>query len=59
MICRYDEEFKKLKDERNAYTFADGEHFALGLLMDKDENGNIVRSELANQLKKQILRNTC
>lgn len=51
VICRYDEEFKKLKDERNAYTFADGEHFALGLLMDKDKNGNIVRSELANQLK--------
>ncbi len=51
IVCRYDEEFKKLKDERNAYTFADGEHFALGLLMHKDENGNIVRSELANQLK--------
>ncbi len=51
VVCRYDEEFKKLKDERNAYTFSDGEHFALGLLMEKDENGNIVRSELANQLK--------
>lgn len=51
VVERFDQEFRKLKDERNAYTFADGEHFALQLLMDYDENGNIVRSELANQLK--------
>lgn len=51
VVERYSDEFLKLKNERNAYTFSDIEHFALNLLMDTDENGNIVRSNIASDLQ--------
>ena len=51
VVERYDNEYRALKDERNAYTFSDVEHFALSLLIEKDENGNSKRSRLAEDLK--------
>ena len=51
MVERFSEEYLKLKNERNAYTFSDIEHFALNLLMDTDENGNIIKSAAANDLQ--------
>ena len=51
VVERYIEEYMKLKNERNAYTFSDILHFALNLLMDVDENGNIVKSNFAKDLQ--------
>ncbi len=51
VVERFSEEYLKLKNERNAYTFSDIEHFALNLLMDTDENGNIIKSAAANDLQ--------
>lgn len=51
IIKRYDDEFRKLKDEKNSYTFADIEHFALLLLSEKNENGEFVKSQLACELE--------
>lgn len=51
IIKRYDEEYRKLKDEKNSYTFSDIEHFALSLLAEKNENGELFKSQLANELE--------
>ena len=45
-----DAELFTLKEERNGYSFADIEHFAIHLLADTDENGKPVKSELAVDL---------
>lgn len=41
------------KKERNAYSFSDIEHFAIKLLFDYDESGNIIKKPLAEQMSKQ------
>lgn len=51
VVARFSEEYMKRKQERNAYTFSDIEHFALDLLMDVDEDGNIVKSNAAKELE--------
>lgn len=38
------------KRERNTYSFSDIEHFAIKLLFDSDENGNIIKTQLADDL---------
>lgn len=38
------------KRERNKYSFSDIEHFAIKLLFDIDENGNIIKTNLADDL---------
>ncbi len=38
------------KRERNAYSFSDIEHFAIKLLFDVDENGTIIKTQLADDL---------
>lgn len=54
----FSREYRRLKDERNAYTFSDVEHFALELLSDTDESGALVPSAAAKELQstfKEIL----
>lgn len=51
VIERFSNELRKLKDERNAYTFSDIEHFALELLTDTDENGKWIPSDSAKELQ--------
>lgn len=41
------------KKERNAYSFSDIEHFAITLLFEMDNNDNIVKTDLAEQLSSQ------
>lgn len=41
------------KKERNGYSFSDIEHFAIKLLFDYDDKGNIVKKPLAQQMSKQ------
>lgn len=50
LVEAVDTELFALKEERNGYSFADIEHFAINLLADTDENGKPVKSELAVDL---------
>ncbi len=50
LIDRFDEELKKLKNEKNALGFSDAEQLAVKLLAEKDKDGNIVKTQLANEL---------
>lgn len=53
-LCEIVEEADKallaLKEERNGYSFSDVEHFAIDLLSHTKENGEVVKSELAEDL---------
>lgn len=51
VVSAFDEEYLALKHERNGYTFSDIEHFAIGLLVSKNENGGVVKSQLAKDLE--------
>ena len=51
-ILKFDEEFKKRKKDKNLIDFNDIEHYALKILVKKDENGNPVETSIA-QLYKQ------
>lgn len=42
------------KRERNKYSFSDIEHFAIKLLFDIDENGNIIKTNLADDLSSEF-----
>lgn len=46
-----DNELLAMKAERNGYSFSDIEHFAIQLLVDYDENGNIIKSKIASDLQ--------
>ena len=56
-LCRVvgelDRELTALKEERNGYSFADIEHFAISLLC-KNENSAVVPSDLALELQKSF-----
>lgn len=47
----FDKEYLSLKHERNGYTFSDVEHFAINLLTSIDENGEVIKSQLAKDLE--------
>lgn len=47
IVKKYYLKMKEYKDEKNAYTFSDIEHFAIELLFYLDDNDNIVRTQLA------------
>ncbi|MDE5671575.1 MAG: helicase-exonuclease AddAB subunit AddA [Eubacterium sp.] len=51
VIKAYDAELLAVKHERNGYSFSDIEHFAINLLTDVDENGNVAKSGLAEDLQ--------
>ncbi len=51
VVESFSAEFRRLKDERNAYTFSDIEHFAFDLLTETDENGKTIPSQTARELQ--------
>ncbi len=51
VVSLFNEEYLLEKHERNGYTFSDVEHFAINLLVSNDEKGNVVKSQLANDLE--------
>ena len=51
IIIEFEKEFSKRKREKNIVDFNDIEHFALEILLKKDENGKIVPSEVANRYR--------
>ncbi len=50
----FDSEYKRLKSERNLVDFNDIEHLALNLLIEFDENGNNVLTEIAQNQKEKF-----
>ncbi len=50
VICEFDKKLYEYKLEKNVLSFDDGERMALSLLGEYDENGNIVKTPLAQEL---------
>ncbi len=53
-VKRYGEILGEIKREENAYYYDDILHFAIGLLLKKDEEGNIVKTEIAKELSSRF-----
>ena len=49
LIIEFDKQFSKKKREKNILDFSDIEHFALSILVKKDEQGNLVKTEVAEK----------
>ena len=54
VIFAFDEEFMKKKKERNIIDLNDIEHYALKILVKKDENGNYVGTEVAKKYREKF-----
>lgn len=52
IVKEIDDEIYAMKEEKNVLTFSDAERVSVKLLCRKDENGNIVKTELAESLSK-------
>lgn len=50
MVRCFDEELRRLKNEKNALSFSDAEQLAIALLAEKDSEGNILKTKLAEEL---------
>ena len=50
LVRCFDAELRSLKNEKNALGFSDAEQFAVTLLADKDDQGNIYKTKLAEEL---------
>ena len=51
VIFEFDKEFKSRKRDRNIIDFNDIEHYALKILVKKDENGNYVGTDVAKKYR--------
>ena len=54
VIIEFDREFKDKKRERNIIDFNDIEHYALKILVKKDENGNYVPTDVAKKYQEKF-----
>ena len=54
VIFDFDEEFMKKKRERNIIDFNDIEHYALKILVKKDENGNYSGTDVAKKYREKF-----
>lgn len=54
LIIEFSDRFKSRKKEKNVIDFNDIEHFALELLVKKDENGQIISTDIANEYKEKF-----
>jgi ATP-dependent helicase/nuclease subunit A len=55
VILKFDSEFKKRKKDKNLIDFNDIEHFALQILVKKDETGNAVPTDIAKQYQDKFV----
>ena len=55
LILDFGNEFSKKKREKNIVDFNDIEHFALNILLEKDEEGNIIPSQVAKTYQEKYL----
>lgn len=54
LVMSFDEKYSIKKRERGIVDFSDIEHFCLNILTSKDEDGNIVSSQVALEYKQQF-----
>ena len=54
LIIEFSDRFSIRKKEKNIIDFNDIEHFALKLLVKKDEKGQIINTEIANEYKEKF-----
>lgn len=54
VIFKFDEEFKNKKRDKNIIDFNDIEHFALNILVKKDENGKYIPSDVAIKYREKF-----
>ena len=54
LILEFSQKFYQRKREKNIMDFSDMEHLALKILVKKDENGNIVKSEMAKKYENKF-----
>lgn len=54
IILKFDKEFKKRKKDKNMIDFGDIEHYALKILVKKDENGNTVPTDIAKMYQEKF-----
>ncbi len=54
VIIEFDNQFKSKKREKNLIDFNDIEHYALKILVKKDENGNYVPTEVAKKYQEKF-----
>lgn len=54
LIIEFSDRFKYRKKEKNIIDFNDIEHFALKLLVKKDENGKIISTDIAKEYKEKF-----
>ena len=49
LIFEFDDKFSKEKRNKNMADFSDVQHFALNILLKKDENGNLVKTDVSKK----------
>ena len=54
LILEFDNQFEKAKKERNILDFNDIEHLALKILLNEDEKGNLIPSEVAKMYQERF-----
>lgn len=54
LILEFSQKFYQRKREKNIMDFSDMEHLALKILAKKDENGNVVKSEIAKKYENKF-----
>lgn len=53
-IIKFEKEYSKRKREKGIIDFGDIEHFALSILTEKDEDGNILTDEYGNAIPSDV-----
>ena len=54
VIIQFDSEFKKRKKEKNVIDFNDIEHYALEILVNKNENGELIPTDVAKNYQNKF-----
>ncbi len=54
LILEFSNRFESVKKEKNILDFSDIEHYALKLLLEKDENGNYVPTQIAKKYREKF-----
>lgn len=54
LILEFSQKFYQKKREKNIMDFSDMEHLALKILVKKDENGNVIKSEIAKKYENKF-----
>ena len=55
LVIEFGEEYKSQKREKNIIDFNDIEHYALKILVKKDENGNLIKTETAKKYTEKFV----